>query len=63
MKTVIIVKLRHKDLAFGNRKFRDMVQAASNWEDANRIKTNADKLVIMMFSKIHISIRGWSTSN
>ena len=41
------------DLAFGNRKFRDMVQAASNWEDAHRIKTNADKSVIMMFSNSH----------
>ena len=39
-----------KDLAFGNRKFRELVQAASNWEDAHRIKTNADKSVIMMFS-------------
>ena len=42
-----------KDLAFGNRKFRELVQAASNWEDAHRIKTNADKSVIMMFSNTH----------
>ena len=41
------------ELAFGNKKFRDMVQAASNWEDAHRIKTNANKSVIMMFSKTH----------
>ena len=39
-----------KDVLFGNKRFRELVQQASNWEDAHRIKTNASKSVIMMFS-------------
>ena len=40
-----------KDVLFGNKRFRELVQQASNWEDAHRIKTNASKSVIMFSGK------------
>ena len=32
---------------FGNKRFRTIVQEISNWEEAQRIKTNATKSALM----------------
>lgn len=39
------------DSQFGNKPFRTLVQKVTDWEEAHRIKTNANKSAIMHFSK------------
>ena len=39
------------DTQFGTRKFRDLIQKSTYWEEGNRIKTNAIKSKCMVFSK------------
>ena len=36
---------------FGNKRFREIIQGMSNWEDANRIRTNASKSALLYFSR------------
>ena len=46
------VKSKHNSKCrFGNKRFREIIQGMSNWEEVNRIQKNASKSDLLYFSK------------